>query len=103
VEKGGGALGGFSCRSGKKGRRNGGGGSRVGVRVGEGEETRGGSGGGQRGRRGTVGTGERRGPLARGSQPTVGGRGEQRGMWAGPGKREMCRARRNRKIFDLFK
>jgi hypothetical protein len=26
VEKGGGALGGFSCRSGKKGRRNGGGG-----------------------------------------------------------------------------
>jgi hypothetical protein len=87
----------------EKGEKKWGGGSGVGVRVGEGEETRGGSDGGQRGRRGTVETGERRGPLTRGSQPTVGGRGEQRGVWAGPGKKEMCRARRNRKIFDLFK
>jgi hypothetical protein len=42
VEKGGGVLGGFSSRSGKKGRRSGG--SGVGVHVGAGEEMRGGLG-----------------------------------------------------------
>jgi hypothetical protein len=117
VEKGGGALGGFSSQSGKEGRRNGGG-SRVDVRVGAGEETRRGAGAvvdstggrqwpghGTHGRHGTVRTGERRGPLTFGPWPAAGerGRGEQRGMWAGPGEREMGRARRNRKIFDLFK
>jgi hypothetical protein len=57
------------------------------------------------GARDTVSTGENRGPLTRGPQPAAGGRGrgEQGGRWAGPGKREMGRARRNRKIFELFK
>jgi hypothetical protein len=96
----------------------GGGGSRVNVRVGAGEETRTGAGAvvdstggrqwpghGTHGQHGTVRTGERRGPLTFGPWPAAGerGRGGQRGMWAGPGEREMGRARRNRKIFDLFK
>jgi hypothetical protein len=41
------------------------------------------------GRRDVVQTGERRGPLTHGPQPTAGGRriGEKRGAWAGPGKK----------------
>jgi hypothetical protein len=67
--------------------------------VGAGEEMRGGPGAavdsaggrqrlghGTRGRCGTVRTGEHRGPPTRGPQPTAGGRGEQWGAWAGPGK-----------------
>jgi hypothetical protein len=56
--------------------------------------------------RSTVQTGDRRGPLMRGPRLVVGqrGRGEARDAWASPGeKREVGRARMNRKVFDLFK
>jgi hypothetical protein len=50
-------------------------------------------------------TGKHEGPLMRGPQLAVGGRGrgERRGAWVSPWEKEVGRACRNRGIFYLFK